>query len=475
MLDPASALVWFRRDLRDFDHAALSQALRRHARVHCVFVFDISILGALPRRDRRVEFILGAVEALDAGLRQHGGGLIVRHGDPRDIIPQLVCELNVAAVYCNRDYEPAAIARDEEIQRRLAQGCLASQVDFLQFKDQVIFEQDEILTQAGTPFSVFTPYKNAWLKKLSPDHIAPYPAYEPEQGCLAATPRDIPALEQLGFLPTDLPALDLPTGMEGAQTLLTDFMDRIDAYAEARNFPANNGTSGLSPHLRFGTVSIRQLVRCAHGQGAILGSGASSKGAETWLSELIWRDFYHAILWHHPHVVDRCFKPAFDTLQWDTAPQLFHAWQQGRTGFPLVDAGMRQLLQTGTMHNRLRMVTASFLTKDLGVDWRLGEAWFAEKLLDFDLAANNGGWQWAASTGCDSQPWFRIFNPVTQSEKFDPHGKFIRHYVPELAHLSDREIHAPWKLGGVVGYPAPIVNHALARERTLTRFKQALR
>ncbi len=452
----SSALVWFRRDLRDHDHAALYHALKSHSRVHCVFVFDTTILDPLPRVDRRVELILRSIEELDAGLREMGGGLIVRHGDPVDIISQLAAELNVAVVYSNRDYEPAAIARDEEVSRRLASA------DFLQFKDQVIFERDEIMTQGGTPFSVFTPYKNAWLKKLDSFYLTSYPVMKFAAN-LAPAPRAIPTLAQLGFDSTDLAALKLPTGMSGAQTLFHDFLDRIDAYAEARNYPAIKGPSYLAAHLRFGTISIRQLAAHAHGHGG--------RGAETWLAELIWRDFYHAILWHYPRVVGHCFKAQFDALRWDDAPDLLAAWKSGHTGYPLVDAAQRQLLQSGYMHNRLRMVSASFLTKDLGLDWKLGEAWFAEKLLDFDLAANNGGWQWAASTGCDAQPWFRIFNPVTQSEKFDPEGKFIRRYVPELASVPDKLIHAPWKMGGVAGYPAPAVDHAVARERTLARFK----
>jgi deoxyribodipyrimidine photo-lyase len=463
-----TALVWFRRDLRSHDHAALHHALKAHSRVFCVFVFDTTILDPLPRRDRRVEFILRTVEEVAAALRAMGGDLIVRHGDPVREIPRLADQLAVSAVYVNRDYEPAAIARDEQVKRRLASA------DFLDFKDQVIFDRAEVLTQSGTPFSVFTPYKNAWLKRLAPADLDAWPV-EPYAARLAPPLGDEqpPSLADLGFEPTDLSQLPLPTGMSGAQSLFEDFVERIDRYAATRDFPAIKGTSYLAAHLRFGTISIRQLAAYARAQGG--------RGAETWLGELIWRDFYHAILWHHPRVATQCFKPAFDALRWDDTPELFDAWLAGRTGYPLVDAAMRQLAFSGYMHNRLRMVAASFLTKDLGLDWRRGEAWFAEKLLDFDLAANNGGWQWAASTGCDAQPWFRIFNPVTQSEKFDPEGRFILRYVPELSRVPPKFIHAPWTMSAAeqtdcgvrIGqdYPAPVVDHATSRLRTLERFK----
>jgi deoxyribodipyrimidine photo-lyase len=415
-----------------------------------------------------VEFILRAVEEVADALREMGGQLITRHGDPGVEIPRLAAELGVSSVYVNRDYAPAAIARDIQVSRSLGSAS------FVDFKDQVIFDRAQVMTQNSTPFSVFTPYKNAWLKQLHAAALQPWPVAD--FAAHLAPPRNseqLPTLDDLGFETSDLSQLALPTGMSGAQALFRDFIERIDAYAATRDYPAVKGCSYLSAHLRFGTISIRQLAAHAYGQGG--------RGAETWLSELIWRDFYHAILWHHPRVATQCFKPAFDALRWDRSPDLFAAWCAGRTGYPLVDAAMRQLTHSGWMHNRLRMVTASFLTKDLGLDWRQGEAWFAEKLLDFDLAANNGGWQWAASTGCDAQPWFRIFNPVTQSEKFDAEGRFIRRYVPELADIPNKFIHAPWKMstaeqatcGVSIGrdYPAPVVDHAVARTRTLARFK----
>ena len=472
-----SALVWFRRDLRSFDHAALYHALRFAQRVHCVFVFDTAILDALPsRRDRRVEFIHGSLAELDAALntlaQQAGGasaGIIVRHGRAQDEVPRLALELSVDKVFANRDYEPDAIVRDSQVAQQLA----AQGIGYEDFKDQVIFERDEVLTQAGKPFSVFTPYKNAWLKAVDAFQLRSY-AVGQYAHRLAPKPvgESLPALADIGFERTNLGEVSMPLGMSGGRRLFEDFTKRIERYKRARDFPALKGVSYLSTHLRFGTVSIRQLAAHAHQQGG--------EGAQTWLSELIWRDFYHQILWHHPRVVAHAFRPEYEQLQWDEAPALFAAWCEARTGYPLVDAAMRQLNQSGYMHNRLRMVVASFLTKDLGIDWRLGERHFAVHLNDFDLAANNGGWQWAASTGCDAQPWFRIFNPVTQSTRFDPEGRFIRRYVPELARVPDKFIHAPWTMGGIdqsacrtrigVDYPAPVVDHAAARERTLARF-----
>ncbi len=459
-----AALVWFRRDLRDFDHAALSRALRQHERVFCAFVFDTDILEPLRQRrlfaDRRVDFILRAVEELAAALKARGGGLIVRHGRAVEEIPRLAADLGIAAVYANRDYEPAARERDAAVARQLA----TEGRDFIDCKDQVIFERDEVLTQGGTPFSVFTPYSRAWRAKLSPGDLAEHDC-TPGNGQLAVLPEPtFPALSDLGFLPTDL---KLPCGMSGGAQLFEDFLTRIDRYHAARDFPAVKGCSYLSPHLRFGTVSIRQLAAAAHAESL----QPQGKGAGVWLNELIWREFYQMVLWHRPDVVAHAFKPDHDTLAWDAAPELFAAWQTGHTGYPLVDAAQRQLLQSGWMHNRLRMVSASFLTKDLGIDWRQGEAHFADWLLDYDLAANNGGWQWAASTGCDAQPYFRIFNPVTQSEKFDPQGKFIRRYLPELKDVPDKFIHAPWQMPfPPAEYPPPVVDHALARKRTLARF-----
>ncbi|WP_313952064.1 deoxyribodipyrimidine photo-lyase [Accumulibacter sp.] len=472
-----SILVWFRRDLRDTDHAALGEALRRGRRVHCAFIFEREILDALEQRsDRRVEFIGASLVELDTALRQRGGALLVRHGWAAAEIPQLAKELGVSAVFVNRDYEPQAKRRDAAVRDALAADGIA----FESFKDQAVLDGDEVLTLAGRPFTVFTPYKNAWLKRLSEDDWQSYEgracgALAPDQ---AAT--GVPSLANIGFASTDLRALGIVPGMSGGQKLLTDFLGRIARYHQQRDFPALKGVSYLSLHLRFGTVSIRQLVAKAIAAGALREGG---EGAATWLSELVWRDFYFMILDRFPHVAERAFKPAYDAIEWEQGPdadEAFAAWCAGRTGYPLVDAAMRQLNSTGYMHNRLRMLVASFLTKDLGVDWRRGEAYFAGRLNDFDLAANNGGWQWAASSGCDAQPYFRIFNPVTQSERFDPAGRFIRRYLPELAAVPERFIHAPWRMTAleqaacavIVGRdtPAPMVDHQQARRRTLARY-----
>lgn len=484
----------------------MRQALLRCRRVYCAFVFDRDILDALPtRHDRRVDFIAGCLRELDAQLRQLGSGLIVMHDSAPPAITALAARLGAQVVFAGRDYEPDAVARDLEVARRLQADGRSLQL----LKDQVIFQTDEVLTGAGRPFSVFTPYRNAWMRRLeslqapggADDPLADHEVRAIAAGRLAPPPADlrsapldgagmpsgtepvngVPSLQTIGFEDTSLDALGVRPGASGAAVLLTDFVTRMGRYSEARDFPAIRGPSYLSVHLRFGTVSIRRLAREA--LTLIRSDPMAADGARTWLSELIWREFYAQILHHHPHTARQSFKPEYDAIAWESGPQAqacFAAFREGRTGYPLVDAAIAQINHSGYMHNRLRMVVASFLCKDLGLDWRWGERWFAQLLIDYDLAANAGGWQWAASSGCDAQPYFRIFNPITQSEKFDPKGSFIRRYLPQLAGFSDRQIHAPWlvppaeqaRLGCVIGrdYPAPIVDHAQARERTLQRY-----
>ena len=485
------SLVLLRRDLRLHDHRALAAACRDSAAVLVLFVFDCDILDQLPaRNDRRVEFIWQSLRCIES-LDEAKACLITAHGKAALAVPAIAKALCVEAVYFNHDDEPYALRRDRQIEESLK----ASSIDCYDFKDHIIFERNEVLSQTGNPYSVFTPYKKAWLKRLAaePDALNEavvnldrlgMPDMQQRQALeklsqaeglrvWVGTP---PSLEAIGFVPTDLHALPVPLGTAGARSLLSDFAKRIDRYSEARDFPATKGPSYLSVHLRFGTVSIREAARlaCSH----------PSIGGQTWLSELIWRDFYMQILHHFPRVSSRSFKPEYDEIAWEEGPdaeQAFEAWCQGQTGYPLVDAAMRQLLQSGYMHNRLRMVSASFLCKDLGLDWRKGEAWFANKLLDFDLAANNGGWQWAASSGCDAQPYFRIFNPVSQSLKFDKEGRFIRRYLPELSRIPDPMIHSPWEVGSLDAqalgfslgrdYPHRLVEHDKARLKTLERYQ----
>ncbi len=476
-----TGLLWVRRDLRLTDNAALCLALKSCRQLHCVFVFDRELLEPLPRADRRVEFIRESLSELDAQLRQLSGkagtGLIVRHGVAPQEVVSLARKLRAQAVFAAHDYEPLAQARDARVLGQLADAGIAFQT----CKDHVIFERREILTQTGTPYGVFTPYKNRWLATLDAQHLRTHDA-APWASALAPRPPDlqqaVPTLAELGFEKTNLNSLKIGHGESGGRKLFEDFFERMDQYHETRDFPAVKGPSYLGVHLRFGTVSIRQLVATAW-QRQIEGS----HGAAVWLGELIWRDFYFQILANFPHVAQGGFKPAYDAIQWEKgvrAKTLFKAWCSGQTGYPLVDAAMAQINQSGYMHNRLRMVAGSFLVKDLGIDWRWGEQYFAAQLNDFELASNNGGWQWVSSSGCDAQPYFRIFNPVSQSQRFDAEGKFIRRYLPQLTALPNKLLHAPWTatpaqlaaagvtLGG--NYPAPVVAHDAARALTLERY-----
>ena len=486
------ALVWLRRDLRLDDQAALAAAAMHGGPIYLCFVFDRSLLDALEdRSDRRVRFIRDSLAELQRDWQARSGAgigketesgvrLIFLQGDPVRLVPALAARLRVGTVFASRDYEPAAKVRDTAVNAGLQSDGRRLEL----VKDQVIFESPEVLTGDGRPFSVFTPYRNAWRKRLRYEDLMPRsfsfeaasagvpPLIDDE---LACGEDGAPPLSALDFLPGAGLSTVRP-GRVGAGLALESFVDRLARYGATRDYPALDSTSRLSVHLRFGTVSVRALARMAWQTE----QEGGNEGAAIWLNELIWREFYMAVLDLRPDVVDGCWRPEYNALQWDAAPALFEAWCAGQTGYPLVDAAMRQLVGSGFMHNRARMVVASFLTKDLGIDWRLGERLFARHLLDYDLAANNGGWQWAASTGCDAQPYFRIFNPVTQSEKFDPTGEYVRQWVPELRALPLRYLHAPWKTppveqaaaGVQIGtdYPLPIVDHAVARERTLARY-----
>ena len=460
-------LVWLRRDLRLFDHTALQTAIRLGRPLAAVFVFDRDIIDDLPADDRRLSFIHESISEMQAALRVKNVPLWVLHGRAAEVVPALATQLNAAAVVCAEDYEPQAIARDNQVWRALDADGRA----LVRVTDQVMLAKAEVMTQQGRPYSVFTPYKKAWLHTMAQryagwqpaDDWAALAALQTQLPAAARAAPRLPALADLGFVRQALP---LAGGEAAAQKQLGDFLPQLGQYHLKRDFPAQKSTSQLSVYLRFGLLSIRHLVQLAR--------QADNEGAAAWLNELVWREFYQQFLYHHPNVVRESWRPEYRALPWPDQPEYLARWQAGQTGYPIIDAAMRQLKLSGQMHNRLRMLCAGFLSKDLLIDWRLGEAWFAAQLLDFDLAANNGGWQWAAGTGCDAQPYFRIFNPVIQSQKYDPDGTFIRRHVPELAHLGKEVIHAPWLAKHDIdthGYPAPIVNHALQREKALAFYR----
>lgn len=468
-----SALVWFRRDLRLSDHAALSLALHSARRVYCVFVFDSDILGTLvgvgQTYDRRVEFILESVRALRAELRALNGELIALHGKAAQAIPALASRLSVDAVFANRDYEPDPRLRDRTVLDELARVGRT----FVETKDQVIFEPHEIISKEGFPYRRFSAYARMWRQRLGADDLGEHMVEDKASRLAVPQPdlsTELPTLIQLGFEQSNLAELGIPIGTTGGERLLRSFLPRMADYASSRDYPGQDGTSQLSMHIRFGTVSIRRLVRCAREQPSV--------GAEAWLQELIWREYFQMLLAHQPELATEPFLQTFRGWRYRDDAAGFEAWCTGRTGYPMVDAGMRQLVQTGSMHNRARMVCASFLSKHLLIDWRLGERFFARHLNDYDLASNCGNWQWAASVGCDAQPYYRIFNPELQSRRFDPEGHYLRRYLPELADVPNDSVHAPWKMsrsqqhasGCLIGrdYPAPIVDHQAARERALS-------
>ena len=425
-------IFWFRRDLRLKDNKGLFHALKNASRVLPVFIFDEDILSSLPKNDHRVEFFHGVLKEMHKTLRASGSSLLVKNGKPLEVFRELLETYDVGAVYCNADHEPYGINRDEEI----AQLLDYHKIPFYQYLDHLVFEKDHVLKSDGTPYKVFTPYSRQWKEKLSEARLEKNPSEAMKNHFIKNTEIDFPSLQSLGFKTSGLKAPPLKVDRE-----------KIRKYDKTRDYPHLDGTSRLGVHLRFGTVSIRQLLKQA------------LKWNETFVNELIWREFYAMILWHFPEVVTQSFKSEYDRIQWRNQEEEFERWKTGTTGYPMVDAGMRQLNNTGYMHNRLRMVTASFLTKHLLVDWRWGEAYFGEKLFDYELSSNNGGWQWSAGTGCDAAPYFRIFNPAEQQKKFDPEKKFIKKWIPELE--TDK-------------YPGPMVDHNSARERCLKVYKAAL-
>ena len=428
-------LFWFRRDLRLDDNAGLYHALKSDCPVIPLFIFDQHILSRLEDKDdARVSYIYNAIDKLNADLKKTGSSLLVKHSTPKLAWKEILAEFDVRAVYTNNDYEPYASSRDLEISQLLKRH----DIPFYSFKDHLIFEKDEIRKEDNNPYTVFTPYKRKWLEKLNPDfHFKAYPCNKYTKNFHQDKSRSIPSLKDLGFIRS---SLTFP---------LQDYHRLIDNYKDTRDFPALKGTSQIGVHLRFGTISIRDAARTAF-----------QAADKTWLSELIWRDFYAMILWYFPYSARSSFKKQFDKIIWRNNEKEFEAWCTGNTGYPIVDAGMRQLNATGWMHNRVRMIAASFLCKHLLIDWRWGEAYFAKKLIDYDQASNVGGWQWAAGTGNDAAPYFRVFSPELQTKRFDPRLEYIRKWIPEF---DDPFL-----------YPQPIVDHRFARERALEAYKRAL-
>lgn len=426
-------LFWHRRDLRTQDNAGLFAALRKHKNVQPIFIFDQNILEDLKPNDQRVLFIHQHIQKLKQTYIQHGSDLLVFYGRPEEVFKTLTDEHTIEAVYINRDYEPYAKSRDQAVETYLEK----KDISFRSLKDHVIFERNEVVKGDGTPYRALTPYMRQWKNELTPFHLKAYPV-EKYLGHLKPSNKSssLLSLKEIGFEDKQIQAFP---STEVDQKI-------IENYHHTRDIPSVNGTTRMSVHLRFGTISIRALFQHA-------------KSNEKYYNELIWRDFYQMILDHFPASADRSFKPQYDNIPWENNEKHFKAWCEGKTGYPIVDAGMRELNATGFMHNRVRMIVASFLTKHLMTDWRLGEAYFAEKLLDYEIASNVGGWQWAASSGVDAQPYFRVFNPTSQQEKFDPDFKYIKKWVPEY---------------GTKAYPNPIVEHKSARKRAIETYKSAL-
>ena len=426
-------IFWFRRDFRLDDNTGLFHALNAEFPVLPIFIFDKNILDKLNQDDARVTFIYQRILQIKEQLENRDSSLLVYYDAPINVFKKLITEYDIQSVFANKDYEPFARERDEKINSLLE----ASGVKFQTFKDHVIFEENEILKDSGEPYTIFTPYSKKWKSVQGDNEIKGFPSEQKLRNLIKIAPFDLPELNKIGFKASKIQIPEPNISKE----LITN-------YALKRDIPAETGTSRLGVHLRFGTVSIRKVTQLARNL------------SEVFLNELIWRNFFIDILWHFPHVVNKSFKPKYDLIQWRNNEDEFEKWSRGVTGYPFVDAGMRELNATGFMHNRVRMVTASFLTKHLLIDWRWGEAYFAEKLLDFELASNNGNWQWAAGTGCDAAPYFRIFNPESQQKKFDPESNYISKWIPEY---------------GTLQYPHPIIDHSFARERALKVYSEALR
>jgi deoxyribodipyrimidine photo-lyase len=421
-------IFWFRRDLRLLDNTGLNLALLKSKDVQPIFIFDKEIIDELPNDDPRINFIYHELQKINKELISYNSSLKVYHGKPLDVFKQLSKENSELKVYANRDYEPYAIARDKEINKFL----LEIGSELISSKDQVIFEKNEVVKNDGLPYTVFTPFKNKWLAKFKEEgfHLELKLNYEN----FNKSNYEFPSMEELGFKKSSIKVPPFS-------------LDRVHNYEETRNFPSLDSTSKIGPHLRFGTVSIREIVSKVKDLN------------DTYLSELIWREFFMQILWHFPKVVHENFRPKYNFIKWRNNEEEFEKWCKGQTGYPLVDAGMRELNQTGFMHNRVRMVTAGFLCKHLLIDWRWGEAYFAKKLLDYELSSNNGNWQWSAGTGCDAAPYFRVFNPSEQIKKFDKQNTYINKWVEDLNEFS---------------YPNPVVEHAFARNRAIASYKEGL-
>lgn len=426
-------IFWFRRDLRLEDNIALYRALTEQRNVLPLFIFDTEILDKLSNKaDKRISFIFGYLKKIKLELEKSGSSLMIKYGRPSEIFEELSQTFDISAVYANHDYEPYARERDS------ATGAFLNKkrILFKTFKDQVIFEKSEVVKDDGKPYTIFTPYSKKWLQKFNESPPLPAPSENYLDRFFKIVPFENFDLKTTGFTEVN----------PGEPAIIPD-QSIIQNYHQTRDIPSLKGTSRMSVHLRFGTISIRKLAQMAENLNS------------TYLNELIWREFYMMILWHFPQVVNAAFKPAYDNIRWINNEKQFEAWCQGKTGYPIVDAGMREMNKTGYMHNRVRMVVASFLTKHLLTNWRWGEAYFAEKLLDFELSSNNGGWQWAAGCGCDAAPYFRVFNPELQTKKFDPELKYIKKWVPEFQELT---------------YPTPIIEHKFARDRVLAEYKRAL-